>query len=83
MSKSSSDTLKAVRPSLWSSKELSDISQVAFIRQLVAMQYHRNVQILQKVSEIRYAISHDTHGREHPYDEKACWYPAADHQPAI
>ena len=39
---SSSDTLKAVRPSLWSSKELSDISQLAFIRQLVAMQYHRN-----------------------------------------
>ena len=39
---SSSDTLEAVRPSLWSSKELTDISQMAFIKQLVSMQYHRN-----------------------------------------
>ena len=39
---SSSDTLKAARPSLWSSKELSDVSQISFIRQLVSMQYHRN-----------------------------------------
>ena len=39
---SSSDTLEAVRPSLWSSKELSDVSQSAFVRQLVLMQYHRN-----------------------------------------
>ena len=47
---SSSDTLKAVRPSLWSEKELSDvtqaelpnISQDELIRKLVSIQYHRN-----------------------------------------
>ncbi|MDO4526490.1 MAG: excinuclease ABC subunit UvrB [Candidatus Saccharibacteria bacterium] len=39
---SSSDTLKAVRPSLRSSEEITDISQVELIKHLVAMQYHRN-----------------------------------------
>ena len=39
---SSSDTLKAARPSLWSSEKLSDISQDELIRKLVSIQYHRN-----------------------------------------
>ena len=44
---SSSDTLQAARPSLWSSEENpvthnNVISQLDFIKQLVSMQYHRN-----------------------------------------
>ena len=44
---SSSDTLQAARPSLWSSEEHpvthnNAISQLDFIKQLVSMQYHRN-----------------------------------------
>lgn len=39
---SSSDTLKAVRPSLRSSEEFTDISQAELIKRLVAIQYRRN-----------------------------------------
>lgn len=39
---SSSDALKAARPSLQFSEELSDISQDELIRKLVSIQYHRN-----------------------------------------